>query len=381
MIYLDYAAATPLDESVLAAMSPYFTNDFFNPSAIYQAARKVQEDVLAARKLLARILGCQSNEVVFTAGGTEADNLAIAGVMNQFPKANLIVSGLEHAAVLSAAGMYQYKVAAIKPSGVVDLDKLKDSIDDQTVLISVMWASNEIGTIQPIRKISKLVSEIRVKRRQNGNNLPLYVHSDASQASAWCDLNVNRSGLDLMTINGGKIYGPKQTGLLYVRRGLELSPLIKGGGHEGGLRSGSTNTPGVIGLAKSFEIVSAKRSEQSKRLAKLRDDFEKKLIQAVPAVRVNGAQGNRLPNFSSLTFNGVDGERLVMELDENGIMAATGAACSANSDEPSKALLAIGLSIVQANSSLRISLGYPTTKSDITQALSVIIKLTAKHYE
>lgn len=373
-IYLDYAAATPVDDAVLAAMQPYWQEQFYNPSATYLAAQWVAKDVKAAREGVAACLGVRASEIIFTAGGTEADNLAIHGVMHQYPQANLVVSAVEHEAILQAAQQYQARLAPVDQTGIVQLAVLAQLVDDHTVLISCMYANNEVGTIQPIREIAAMVQQVRQRRKKSGNDLPLYLHTDASQAPNYLDMQVNRLGVDLLTLNGGKIYGPKQTGALYARAGIVLAPLLYGGGQERGLRSGTENVAGIVGLAAALERTSQLRDTERRRLHALQQQFFAQLQAAIPAAQINGSRKHRLPNNIHITIPGTDNERLVMQLDEAGILCAAGSACSAGSGDPSHVLRAMGLSDADARSSLRFTMGRATTEADIH---AVVQQLTA----
>ncbi|CAN5406551.1 cysteine desulfurase NifS [soil metagenome] len=376
-IYLDHAAATPVAPEVLAAMHPYYSGQFYNPSATYAAAKSVASDVKAARAKVARILGTRPSEIVFTAGGTEANNLAIHGVMSQYPDANLVVSTIEHDSVLAAAKRHQVRLAAVDERGIVDTSALEQLIDERTALVSIMYANNEIGTVQPLREIARSIESIRKQRRQDGNKLPLLLHTDAAQAANYLDLHVARLGVDLMTLNGGKIYGPKQSGALYVKAGVMLSPLIDGGGQEMGLRSGTENVPGVIGFATALELSQAIRHDEVSRLQKLQADFIASLTTTVPSLRLNGSKTRRLPNNVHVTFPGIDNERLLIQLDEAGIMAAAGSACSASSELPSHVLHALGLTDQAAQSSVRFTLGRATTQHDLETVVQTLAKLLA----
>ncbi len=373
-VYLDYAAATPLDPRVAIAMQPYWAEDFYNPSSPYLAARKVKTAVEDARARVAHWLGARTAEVVFTAGATESVNIAIHGVMQLFGQANIIVAPTEHLAVLESAKRYQHKLAAVTPDGTVDIAALEKRIDDHTVLISVSYANNEIGTIQPMTQLGQLVQKIRQRRRLANNDLPLYVHTDASQAAGYLDLHASRLGVDLMTLNGGKIYGPKQTGILFVKAGTRLTSPMSGGGQEGGMRSGTENVPGIVGFATALNLVQTDKKEANAKCSGLRDELQRRLVQALPGTVVNGNLKRRLPNNLHVSWPGVDGERLVMQLDEQGVMAATGSACAANKQTASHVLQAIGLSDNLLQGSLRLTLGAPTTQADIVRAAEIIIK-------
>ncbi|MCA9309469.1 cysteine desulfurase [Candidatus Saccharibacteria bacterium] len=371
-IYLDYAAATPVDDAALKAAQLYLQSDFYNPSAIYQAARHVRDTVEAARATVADVLGCRDQEIFFTAGGTEANNLAITGVMSLYPEANCIVSSIEHESVLEPAAQYNRKLAPVTEQGLLDLPQIESLIDDHTALISVMYANNEIGTIQPIKQLTELVNAVKTQRLARGNTLPLYVHADACQAANYLDLHVSRLGVDMMTLNGGKIYSYKQSGCLYVSRGVHLTPLIRGGGQEVGLRSGTENPAALIAFATMLQKVQSERKDESERLQSLRNTLSATLSQKISHTAINGSMKHRLPNNLNLTFSGIDGERLVMQLDEDGVQAATGSACSASSDEPSHVLLALGLSSEEASASLRLTLGRQTTEAEINKAAQTI---------
>jgi cysteine desulfurase len=374
--YFDYAAATPVSEQVQSAMQPYFTDNFYNPSAMYLAAQSIRRDIVSARESIAKILGAKPSEIIFTAGGTEADNLAVQGVMRAFPEANCVVSSIEHDAILEPAKQFECKLAPVLLDGRVDEDKLQKLIDDKTVLLSIMYANNEIGTIQPLANIAKMVRQVRTKRQATGNKLPLYFHTDACQAANYLPLLVNSLGVDLMTLNGGKIYGPKQSGVLFIRSGVILKAQIKGGGQERNLRSGTENIPGLIGFAAALRETAELRNYEQKRLHDLQIKFISDLAKLFPSVKINGSLKHRLPNNVHLSVPGADNERLMMELDERGIMVATGSACSASSDEPSHVLSAIGLSKAESRSSIRITFGRQTNISSLqalTDALRALV--------
>lgn len=377
-IYMDHAAATPLDTSVFAAMQPYFAEKFYNPSALYGPAQKVARDVRDARAVIAKCLGARPIEIVFTAGGTEANNIAVQGIMNAFPGSNMVVSSIEHDSVLEAAKHYQYSVVGVNDKGILDVSSLDDAVGDNTVLISIMYANNEIGTIQPIREIAQYIEKVKKARKASGDDLPLYLHTDAAQAANYLDLHVSRLGVDLMTLNGGKIYGPKQSGVLYIKSGVVLKPLVYGGGQERGLRSGTENVAGAIGFAMALELAVSMRNDEVRRLQELQEAFIHALQVAIPDVLVNGSLKKRLPNNVHVTIPGEDNERLLFELDNRGILAAAGSACSASSEEASHVLHALGLSDETARSSLRFTMGRSTTKEDIETVVSALVSTIAR---
>lgn len=373
-IYLDYAAATPLDARVLKAMRPFFDEQFYNPSSPYQAGKKVRAAIDDARTRVAHWLGAKTTEVIFTAGATESINLALNGILGKHPSANVLVSAIEHEAVLAAAKQYPHKLLAVKPDGTVDIEEIKKSVDDQTVLISIGYANNEVGTIQPLAEVAALVRELRQLRRLKNNSLPLYLHTDASQAACYLDLHASRLGIDLMTLNGGKMYGPKQTGVLFVSAGVGLKPLVAGGGQEMGLRSGTENVPGIVGLATALDIAQTERKETVRKTALLRDELQTKLADSTSNMVVNGNQKRHLPNLLHVSWPGIDGERLVMMLDEEGIMCSTGSACAANKQTASHVLVALGLADDAVAGSLRLTLGRQTTAKEIEKASQIIAK-------
>jgi cysteine desulfurase len=374
-VYLDYAAATPLDREVLAAMTPLFSEQFYNPSALYTAAKSARQTIETARVSVAHWLGTRPSEIVFTAGGTEANNLAIHGIMRRYPDASCVVSGIEHDSVLMPAQQHDCRIAPVLPDGRLDIEKLEVLIDDSTVLVSVMYANNEVGTIQPIRELAMLLETIRAERRASGNKRPILLHTDACQAANYLDLHVARLGVDLMTLNGGKVYGPKQSGALYVKGGLQLKPLIDGGGQEHGLRSGTEAAASIVGFASALEAAQKRRKAETERLRKLRDDFMDRLQAAIPSVRINGSMYNRLPNNVHITIPATDNERLLIQLDARGIQAAAGSACSASRETPSHVLRAMGLSDRDARASLRLTMGRQTTPEQIERTVSVLSSL------
>jgi len=374
IIYLDYAAATPVDERVLSAMRPYFSEKFYNPSATYPAAKSVARDLAEARGKVAYWLGARPMEIIFTAGGTEGNNLAIQGIMRQYPDANVVVSAIEHESVLAPAQQYNCRIAPVGKDGSVDAAKLAGLIDENTTLVSVMYANNEVGTVQSIREIAQI---IRAKRAQRATKLPLYFHTDACQAANYLDLHASRLGVDMMTLNGGKMYGPKQSGVLFVHSSVELEPLILGGGQERNVRSGTENIAASIGLAVALDVVQTMRHEESRRLQELQKYFLEQLATKLPNSFINGSRKKRLPNNVHVTIPGADNERLLVELDEAGIMAAAGSACSASDEEPSHVLRAMGLSDKDAQGSLRFTMGRSTDKQMIERTVNVLAHFAA----
>lgn len=352
-------------------MQPYFSDVFYNPSATYAPALEAHKALEGARSTVAHWLGARSSEVAFTAGGSEANNLAIHGIMRRFPKGNMVVSAIEHESVLVPASDYDCRVVRVQNDGRLDLEDLKREIDDKTVLVSIMYANNEVGTVQPIRDIAKIVAAKRSERSQT----PLYLHTDAAQAVNYLDLHVARLGVDLMTINGGKIYGPKQTGALYVKAGIELKPLVSGGGQERGLRSGTESVAQAVGLAHALDLTQSMRKEESARLKDLQDEFFKLAESKIHNVTINGSRRWRLPNNLHLTLPGHDNERLLLQMEQAGILAAAGSACSASNEEASHVLRALGVNEKNAQASLRFTMGRETTKAQIKKTVETLANL------
>jgi cysteine desulfurase len=378
IIYLDHAATTPMDPSVLEAMLPYFTERFYNPSATYLPAVAVRKELAAARQRIALYLGARPSEIIFTAGATEANNLVIRGVLEEYPGSNVVVGSIEHESVLEPAHSYNCKEAKVTAQGVIDVDALLALVDEQTVLVSVMYANNEIGSIQPVHQVSLGLQHIRRQRRLDGNDLPLYLHTDAAQAPPYLDLHVSRLGVDFMTLNGSKMYGPKQTGILFANSQARFKPQLLGGGQERGLRAGTENIAGAIGLATALEVVQSRRSEEVERLKKLQNLFFELIEEQLPQAIVNGSRKNRLPNNIHITLPGEDNERLLISLDEAGVLAAAGSACSASNEEPSHVLRAMGISDADAQSSLRFSMGRATNEAAIRKTVEILSSIVAR---
>jgi cysteine desulfurase len=379
-IYFDYAAATPLDDDVQSAMLPYLEEQFYNPSSIYQPAKRVREAVEDARHRVAQVLGAKPTEIIFTSGGTESINAAISGVLyklsHDYPDAHWVTSAIEHDAVLAQraplerAG-FSCATVEVKANGLADAAAVTATVNDQTVLVSLQLANNEIGTIQPVAEVAQKIAKIRADRAIRGNDRPLYLHTDAVQAANFLDLSVSRLGIDLLSLSGSKIYGPKGSGILYVRTGIQIQSLLWGGGQERGHRSGTENVAGVVGFAAALEKTAAVRKPEALRLTQLRDQLWRQL-QNIPDVILNGDPKKRLPNNLNLIIPGLEGQALVMYLDQAGILASTGSACSSGDLDPSHVLLALGRSREQAAASLRLTLGRSTTEADIAKAAELL---------
>ncbi|MFZ1484069.1 MAG: cysteine desulfurase family protein [Candidatus Saccharimonadales bacterium] len=371
-MYLDHSATTPMSKAVLAAMQPYFEDRFYNPSSTYLPAKEVRGELQKARATVAEVLGAKPQEIYFVSGGTEGNNTAIQGVLRAFPNSSVTISGVEHDSVRKTAEAFNCSVALSDKQGRVDMNDLRQKITDTTVLVSVMYANNEVGTVQPIRQIASLVAEMREARKKQGNTLPLYLHTDACQAANYLDLHVSRLGVDMMTLGGGKIYGPKQSGVLYVSSKVDIEPLMYGGGQERGLRSGTENIAGDIGFATALRETVDMREAETTRLSAIQTHFAKTITQMNDQFIVNGSLRYRLPNNVHVTFPGVLNETLLLQLEQAGFLAAAGSACSASHDEPSHVLRAMGISDKDAQSSLRFTFGRTTTQQDIDNLLATL---------
>jgi cysteine desulfurase len=377
-VYLDHAAATPLNPTIAKAMADLATKDYYNPSAIYLPAQQAKQKLMNARKEVALVLGARDSEIVFTSGGTEANNMVIQGVMRAYPQKSIVISSIEHDSVYQPARRFNLNLAKVGPDGRLDLSDLTAKITDDTVLISVMYASNEVGTVQPISDVAELIKQIRISRLKSGNDLPLYFHTDACQAANYLDLNVSRLGVDFMTLNGGKIYGPKNSGVLYIKAGTKLEPLLSGGGQEFGLRSGTENLASAVGFAMALNDANSMRKTESRRLIELRDFMIERLKNSGNRVDISGSLKFRLPNNVHITIEGQDNERLIFELDQLGFLVAAGSACSAAKQTPSRTLLAMGKTEKEARSSLRLTLGRATKKADLVAFLLKLNVLISK---
>ena len=369
--YLDYNATTPVDPAVLEAMLPFLADSFGNASSIHSPGQRARAAVDRARDSVAALLGAKPSEIVFTSGGTEADNLAIFGLVSGIaPKLadskHIITTAIEHHAVLNSCQALEKQgvevtYVPVGTTGVIDPDEIRRALRPATILISVMHANNELGTIQPIEEIGRIAAEADV-----------YLHCDAVQSAGKLPLDVNHLGVDLLSISGHKIYGPKGVGALYVSTGTPLAPQFHGGHHERDRRPGTENVPGIVGLGKAAELARANLATESQRIAALRDRLERAILDSISSVRVNGDALRRVPNTTNLSFAAAGGEAMLIALDLLGVACSTGAACSSGAVEPSHVLLAIGLSPDEARSSLRFSLGRQTTAEEIDCAISVI---------
>lgn len=374
MIYMDYNATTPCDKRVVGEMLPFFHEEFGNPSSLYEKARKVKKVVEENRRKIALLLDCSEEEIFFTSGGSESDNWAIKGVAFALrEKGNhIITSQIEHHAVLNTVKFlekigYEITYAPVDKYGVVDIDFVKKAIKKETILISIMYANNEIGTIQPVEEISKIAKEKGV-----------YFHTDAVQVVGKIPFSVREKGIDLLSLSGHKFYGPKGIGALYIRKGVKIMPFIHGGHQEKGKRAGTENTAGIVGLGKAAEIAKIEMNEEAIRVKKLRDELENGIKERIPEIIINGHPEKRLYNTLNLCVKYVEGESMLLHLDFEGICVSSGSACTSGSLEPSHVLLAIGIPAEIAHGSLRLSLGKYNTREDVDKVLDTLPKVVEK---
>lgn len=372
--YLDYAAATPMAPEVVEAMLPYLTERFENPSAPYARARRVHADLEAARATLARLIGAKPVNVTLTAGATEANNLALAATDGL-----VLTDAIEHESVLACAEARGARVVGVDPDGTVRPEAVARALTPEVSLVSVALANGELGTIQPLREIAHVVASERDRRLRAGEDVPLYLHTDASQAAAVRTVDVSSLHVDLLTLSAAKVYGPKQVGILWAADGVALRPLVVGGGQEGGVRSGTENVAGAIGFARALELVSQERSTEARRLEGLRRDLLEALKGSFPWMLVSGPRQpkRRLPGLLHVSFPGLEARRLVVLLERRGVSVGTGSACAASRMRVSHVLAAIGMDEEAAAGSLRITLGRPTTPEEVryaAQAISEVVR-------
>ncbi|MBW3003564.1 cysteine desulfurase NifS [Candidatus Woesearchaeota archaeon] len=364
-IYMDHSATTPVDQKVVEAMQPYFTEKFGNASSIHSFGQEAASAVKKSRETIAKFLGVKESELFFTSGGTESDNLAIKGVAtaNKDKGKHIITSSVEHHAVLHTCEWlekngFEVTYLPVDKYGSVDVEEFKKSIREDTILVSIMHINSEIGTIEPIEEIAKICKERGI-----------YFHSDAVQSFG--KIQIDMKNIDLLSISSHKLYGPKGLGALFVREGVKIESLVHGGGHENGLRSGTENVAGIVGFAKAVEIAKEGMEKEAKQLKELRERLIKGVLE-IPDCWLNGHPEKRLPGNAHFSFRFIEGESLVLYLDMNGIAASTGSACSTKSLKPSHVLTAIGLSHEEAHGSLRITLGRSNTEEDIEQVIKVL---------
>ena len=383
-VYLDYSASTPLTPEVKEAMEPYFSEHFGNPGSIHSWGQKAQAALDHSREIIADELNVKFSEVIFTGSATEANNLVVRGVAagsKGIDKPRIIVSAIEHPSVLETARTLtadgvEVVCLGVNREGFIDLQALKNSLNERTVLVSIIYASNEIGTIQPIKEVARIISEFRESKKKLSSQYPLF-HTDIVQAFQFFKMDLQELGVDAFSISGHKIYGPKGVGVLVLRNEWEpyLGRIITGGHQELGLRAGTENVPAIVGLGKAVELVSHDREEEAKRIGSLRDYFWEKLKRALPEIELNGSPDNRLPNNLNICFPNKESGDLLIKLDQAGVAVSAGSACSAKAPKPSHVITALGMGEKRARQSLRFTLGRPTTKEEIDIALGRIVKL------
>ena len=380
LIYMDYAATTPVRPEVVEAMLPFFSESFGNPSSIYEMAQQSRGAVDRSRRAIARALGCRTSEIVFTSGGTESDNAAVKGVATALRNIgnHVITSSIEHHAVLHACHQleqfgFDVTYLPVDEFGLIDPEDVARAVTERTTLVSVMLANNEIGTIEPV---SEIAAAVQREARRIGRKI--YVHTDAVQAMGAIDVNVRDLGVDLLSLSGHKLHGPKGVGALYIRRGTPFEPLIQGGGQERERRSGTENVPAIVGLAEAVRLAELERSETSRRLTALRDRIISGIHERIPDAKLNGHPLRRLPNNVNVSFERVEGEPILLGLDFAGICASSGSACSSASLEPSHVLTAIGLPADLAQGSLRITIGRDTTDEDVDYMIETLTGLVGR---
>lgn len=373
-IYLDYAATTPVHPDVVKAMTPYFTEMFGNPSSIYSFGQEAKSALDESRSQVARFIGAHEEEIVFTSGGSESDNFALKGVAfaHKGNKNHIITSSIEHHAITETCQFlkrigFNITYLPVDEFGMVDPGEVKKAITPRTLLVSVMYANNEVGTIEPIQEISQVTREAEV-----------YFHTDAVQALGHIPLVVNELGVDLLSMSAHKLHGPKGVGALYIRKGTKITSFMHGGAQERGLRASTENIPGIVGFAKAVELARLEMDDEARHLIRLRDQLIEGILTRIDNTHLNGHPTKRLPNNANITIEFVEGESTCLNLDLEGICVSTGSACSTSSLKPSPVLIAMGIPPEKAHSSIRFTLGKWTDEEDIHKVLEVLPKITAK---
>lgn len=397
-IYLDYSATTPMDQRVFEAMKPYFTKKFGNPSSLHNFGQVASAGVEKAREQVAKFLNCEPNEIIFTSGATESDNLAIKGVVKALKKRgvarpHVITSSIEHDAVsepcreLGKEGEIEVTYLPVKKDGIVDVEQFKKSIRDNTVLVSVMYVNSEVGSIQPIREIGKEIVKINEEKlkgwqeakpsMRGGKPQSIYFHTDAVQAVNFLNCDTEWNLVDLLSLSSHKIYGPKGVGVLYKRAGVPMEPLQVGGHHENNLRSGTLNVPGIVGLGKAIELLRV-REANNLRIAKLRDMLVNGITKNIPKVVLNTDRNFAVPSHAHFSFLGAEGESILISLDLEGIAVSTGSACASGRLEPSHVLLAMGIKKEICHNSIRFTLGKFTTEAEVKKVIKILPPIIKK---
>ncbi|MGB9612586.1 MAG: cysteine desulfurase NifS [Candidatus Margulisiibacteriota bacterium] len=379
-IYLDYAATTPTHPKVIEAMLPYFADKFGNPSSLHAFGQEAKAAIEKAREKVAKFIGAKPEEIVFTSGGTEADNFALEGIAfaNEHRGNHIIISAIEHHAVTECCEFlknrgFQITYLPVDKYGLVDPEVLYKSITDKTILVSIMHANNEVGTIEPIAQLSEVIRE-----KSSTIGQKIYFHSDAVQTVGHLPVEIDKLGVDLLSMSAHKLYGPKGVGALYIRRGTRIVRFLHGGDQENRRRSSTENVPAIVGFGQAVEIASKEMAEENQKLSRLRDKLIEGILENISDCQINGHLTQRLPNNVNVSIKYVEGESMLLNLDLQGIAVSTGSACSSGSLEPSHVLLALGLSHELAHSSLRFTLGKYTTEEDIDTVLKVLTEVVSK---
>jgi cysteine desulfurase len=375
--YCDYAATTPLDKKVMRAMQPYFTQEYANPNALHYAGQKSSAAILHARRTIADAVYADFENIIFTGSATEANNLALQGIATE-KKGTVLISAIEHESVrqtartLTTQGM-TVKEIPVTRAGIIDLNALKKTLNDKVILISCMYVNNEIGTIQPIKKITTLIEE---QRKRQGTRYP-YFHTDAVQALQYLDCNIEKLGVDMMTLSAHKLYGPKGVGALYVKKDIQehLTPIIHGGGQERGLRAGTENTPAIVGFGKAVEISEKMKKKETVRMKALQNHFLKKLKTTLPKCHINGSLTNRIPNNINIYVPNFPASQLLVHLDLQGVRASSGSACTARIPESSYVIEALGYSKKRSEQSVRFTLGRFTERQNCDAVVTILKKI------
>lgn len=365
-VYADNAATTQVRPEVLAKMIPYFTEHYGNPSSLYSVGRKSAAAISDARKTVAECLNCSENEIIFTSGGSESDNMAIRGIAKKRGSGHIITSCIEHHAVLHTVQELEKQgftatYLPVDKDGFISVADLENAIRDDTILITVMFANNEIGTIQPIKEIGEIARRHKIP-----------FHTDAVQAAGHIAIDVEQMNIDMLSLSAHKFGGPKGTGVLYTRRGVNPKAIITGGGQERGKRAGTENIAGIVGTAEALKLACSEIESECARLSKMRDRIIDTVLKEIPYTRLNGSRHNRLPSNVNISVEYIEGESLILMLDLKGICASSGSACTTGSLDPSHVLLALGLTHDVAHGSLRLSLGHNTTEADVDYILEIL---------
>jgi len=385
-IYLDNAATTKIDPKVFETMKPYFSDFFGNPSSVHSFGQEARTAVDKSRDIVAKFLNCDPMEIVFTSGGSESDNLAIRGIIENLKfkiqnlkKPHVITTAFEHHAVLHTVQDMEkegkIEASYINPgkNGLIDINKIKEAIKDNTILISVMYVNNEIGTVQPIPEIGKMIQVLNQNRNEK-----IYFHTDAVQAVGKIPINMRKNSIDMLSLSGHKLHAPKGVGVLYVRKGTRFSPFIIGGHQEKGRRGGTENTASIIALGKACELAAHKMDEENTRVKYLRDKLENGLLKSIPNCKVNGDRINRLPNTTNISFEFIEGEGILLLMDQFNICASSGSACTSGSLQPSHVLRAMGVPFTMAHGSVRFSLSVYNTEEEIDFVIAKLPPIIAR---